>query len=178
MFMITLYIGDNGSGKTRQLVNIIETSMNNGLSVVTNIPTFRGNYVIDEVKLQYFKDNIYNDMCKHLVLETPAKTRDEVICRRLVELLYSKGDILVLDELDCMLTHQKMIEICDCLSCISSLWKDIYVSGYDSDLTRMFVQIDEDNFETYNPNVYLMEDGVARRIAEEDIDDCFDELRW
>lgn len=176
--MIILYIGDNGSGKTRQLVNIIKTSMNNGLSVVTNIPTFISNYVIDEVKLQYFKDNIYNDICRHLIFDTPAKARDEVICRKLVELLYSKGDILVLDELDCMLTHQKMIEICDCISCISPLWNSIYVSGYDGDLTRMFVQIDEDGFETYSPNVYLMEDGVARKITDEDINDCFDSIRY
>ena len=176
--MITLYIGDNGSGKTRKLLEIAKTSMSNDLMVVTNLPALKRDYLIDENKLQYFKDNIYNDMCKHLVLETPAKTMHESSCRRLVELLYSKGDVLILDELDCMITRQEMIDICDCLSCISSLWKDIYVSGYDSDLTRMFVQIDEDNFETYNPNVYLMEDGVARRIAEEDIDDCFDELRW
>lgn len=176
--MITLYIGDNGSGKTRKLLDIAKTSMSNDLMVVTNLPALKRDYLIDENKLQYFKDNIYNDMCKHLVLETPAKTMHEASGRKLVELLYSKGDVLILDELDCMITRQEMIDICDCLSCISSLWKDIYVSGYDSDLTRMFVQIDEDNFETYNPNVYLMEDGVARRIAEEDIDDCFDELRW
>ena len=34
--------------------------MNNGLSIVTNIQTFEDSYVVDEVKLQYFKDNIYN----------------------------------------------------------------------------------------------------------------------
>lgn len=81
--------------------------MNNGLSIVTNIPTFEDSYVVDEVKLQYFKDNIYNDICRYLIFDSPAKTRDEVICRKLVSLLYNKGDILVLDELDCMLTHQK-----------------------------------------------------------------------
>lgn len=75
-----------------------------------------------------------------------------------------------------MQTHQEMIEICECLSCISPLWKDIFVLGYDGDLLRMFVQIDGDNFETYNPNVYLMEDGVARKIAEENINECFDAL--
>lgn len=175
--MITLYIGDNGSGKTRKLLDIAKTSMSNDLMVVTNLPALKRDYLIDENKLQYFKDNIYNDMCKHLVLETPAKTMHESSCRRLVELLYSKGDVLILDELDCMITRQEMIDICDCLSCISSLWKDIYVSGYDSDLTRMFVQIDEDNFETYNPNVYLMEDGIATRIPDDDIDDCFDRIR-
>lgn len=76
--------------------------MNNGLSIVTNIQTFEDSYVVDEVKLQYFKD-----ICRYLIFDSPAKTRDEVICRKLVSLLYNKGDILVLDELDCMLTHQK-----------------------------------------------------------------------
>lgn len=175
--MITLYIGDNSSGKTRNLLEIAKTSMSNDLMVVTNLPALKRDYLIDENKLQYFKDNIYNDMCKHLVLETPAKTMHESSCRRLVELLYSKGDVLILDELDCMITRQEMIDICDCLSCISSFWKDIYVSGYDSDLTRMFVQIDEDNFETYNPNVYLVEDDKVIKLKEDGIDECFDSIR-
>ena len=175
--MITLYIGDNSSGKTRKLLDIAKTSMSNDLMVVTNLPALKRDYLIDENKLQYFKDNIYNDMCKHLVLETPAKTLHEASCRKLVELLYSKGDVLILDELDCMITRQEVIDICDCLSCISPLWKDIYISGYDSDLTRMFVQIDEDNFETYNPNVYLVEDDKVIKLKEDDIDECFDSIR-
>lgn len=37
---------------------------------------------------------------------------------------YSKGDILILDELDCNLTEQEVINISSCISDISSFWKD------------------------------------------------------
>ena len=70
-----------------------------------------------------------------------------------------------------------MIEICDCISCISLLWKGIYVSWYDGDLTRMFVKITEDGFETYSPNVYLVEKDKVSKLEEDDINVCFDKIR-
>lgn len=176
--MITLYVGDNANGKTRKLVDIIRLSRNNDVSVVTNIEKLRRDYLIDENKLQYFKDNIYNDICKYLIFNTPAKTMHEAGCRKLVELLYSKGDILVLDELDALLEPQEITDISECISYIAPLWKDIYISGYDIKLLRMFVNTDLDNaVETYSPNVYLLKDAAAYKLDEDDINECFDEIR-
>lgn len=45
------------------------------------------------------------------------------------------------------------------------------------DLTRMFVKITEDGFETYNPNVYLVEKGKVSKLEENDINECFDKIR-
>ncbi len=172
--MITLYIGDNASDKTRKLKDLVRE---NSLSVVTNIPTLKKDYLVDNTKLQYFKDYIYNDMCRYLVFDTPAKSEHEVSCRRLVELLFSKGDILVLDQLDSALTRQEIIDISDCISCISPLWKDIFVSGYDSDLLRMFTYIDiETGIEIYKPNVYLLENDKMTKLEDDDINEYFNNL--
>ena len=45
------------------------------------------------------------------------------------------------------------------------------------DLTRMFVKITEDGFETYNPNAYLVEKGKVSKLEENDINECFDKIR-
>lgn len=45
------------------------------------------------------------------------------------------------------------------------------------DLTRMFVKITEDGFETYNPNVYLVEKDKVSKLEEDDINVCFDKIR-
>ena len=41
----------------------------------------------------------------------------------------------------------------------------------------MFVKITEDGFETYNPNVYLVEKDKVSKLEEDDINECFDKIR-
>ena len=43
-------------------------------------------------------------------------------------------------------------------------------------LSRMFVKITEDGFETYNPK-YLVEKGKVSKLEEDDINVCFDKIR-
>ena len=98
-------------------------------------------------------------------------------CRRLVELLYSSGDILILDELDACLTRQEILDISDCISQISHLWKEIHVTGHSIELLRMFTKIDNEN-ETYDENVYLVKNNLEPvNLTEEETYEYFDSIR-
>lgn len=177
---IFLYVGDNAQGKTRTLVDIIEKAKKNDLLVVTNIERYKDIYLTDDTKLDYFKSHVCNiDICRYLILNTKMKNPHEKICRNLIELLYSEGDILVLDELDASLTRHELINICDCISRVAHLWKEIHVTGFSIELLRMFTHIDYDtDTESYNENVYLIRNNREMvKLAEEDTYEYFDTIR-
>ena len=173
---IFLYVGDNAQGKTRKLVSLMN-QYRSDYRIVTNIEKYSESYIPDKEKLDYFKEHIYNDVCKYLVIETQPTNSYEMDCRRLVELLYSSGDILILDELDACLTRQEILDISDCISQISHLWKEIHVTGYSIELLRMFTKIDNEN-ETYDENVYLVKNNLEPvNLTEEETYEYFDSIR-
>lgn len=177
---IYLYVGDNAQGKTRKLNEIIEDRKNKGLLVSTNLERLKDIYMPSEEKLAYFKSDIYNvDICNYLVLGTSIKSPYDKFCRDLVELLYSEGDILVLDELDVGLSIQDIIGISECISRIAHLWKEIHVSGYNIELLRMFTHIDYDTgIQEYNENVYLVRNGLPMvKLSEEETYEYFNTIR-
>ena len=125
---IIYIIGDNASGKTRYLKNIIADAKKNNYKVVTNIPGDAANYAVNKERLTLLK-SLNNRLVEKIVIEKNIETSRDAYIEKLFRLFYSIGDILVIDELDINLTIQNIIDITAALSEIRKTWKKIYING-------------------------------------------------
>jgi hypothetical protein len=174
---ISLYIGDNASGKTRLLKKIIKDAMNKNETVITNIGMYNGtDCLVDNNKLQLLIDS--NNELVDRIMENNLATYYDVHVSNLLKLLYAQGDILVLDELDASLKRQDVIDISAAISDVRSLWKEIHINGYNMELLRLFTDIDrEDYTENYTENIYFVSNEEVRKLAEDEVCDAFDTIR-
>lgn len=174
---ISLYIGNNAAGKTRVLKSIIKNAKEHNNAVVTNIEGYQKDYATDTQK-QYLLLNSNNRITNNTIgkeLDTAYKAQ----IARILSLICSRGDVLVLDELDANLTNQDIVDISNAISDVRHLWKEIYINGYSNYLLRLFTDIDRDTYEeTYEPNVILVdENAIQHKLSEEDMYECFDTIR-
>lgn len=174
---IHLYIGDNASGKTRVLKDIIKKSKDDNKAVVTNIIPYNIEYVIDKEKKEYLRYT-NNALLDKLVFDDNIQTLYEASVVKLLKLLYSKGDILVIDDLDAELIMQDILYFSIALADIRSKWDEIHVVGHTYEILRMFTDTDyEDYTESTEYNIYYVDKMNVKHISEEETYEYLDEIR-
>lgn len=134
---ITLIIGDNAIGKTRRLCKIYKEELATNSLIVTNLPSKNKYYSISEAKHNKLVDTNFYDDYKE---EKPENAG----IKKLLDLLSYDGDILIIDEIDKNLTPQQIIDISHIIRENRTMWKKIYISGYDVKLILLFDGL-EDN---------------------------------
>lgn len=176
MCNITLYIGDNASGKTRVLKNLVTEYKEKGKAVVTNIPGMGlSSYRTDDNKLNTLR-GVYNELVKNN-LDIKGDKYCERMMNKLLSYTYAHGDILILDEVDVNTSPQEAVDFGMVLSEMKHTWEHIYINGYDLGLLRAFVDI-ADYIETYNPNVYYVKTVTdIIKLKEDEILEHFDIIR-
>lgn len=175
---ITLIIGDNATGKTRYLVEKIIEAQNNKLSVVTNILQYKVDYAIDNDRLALMI-GLNNRLVDRIVNKRAIKTSEDAHIDALLRLFYSRGDILIIDEFDTELTKQNITDIAAALSEIRTTWRNIYITGYSEYITRVFTEIDEENYtESYMPRILYIGDEIKpHEVTEDNECEYFDKIR-
>lgn len=175
---ITLIIGDNATGKTRYLVEKIIGAQKNDLSVVTNIPKYKSYYAKDEKRFALMKE-LNNRLVNRIVNDGKIETTEDAYINALLQLFYSRGDILIIDEFDTELTKQNITDIAAALSEIRTTWRNIYITGYSEYITRVFTEIDEENYtESYTPRILYIGDKMKPHKVTEDTEcEYFDKIR-
>lgn len=173
---INLIIGDNAIGKTRYLKRLAGRCQENNYKVVTNIDKYNKNVVIDDnkVKLAVSKGN---ELIERIILNGHVKNDYDSNLKHMLELVCAKGDILIIDELEAGIDNTNMMWIIMAISDIRELWKEIWVTGYDIALMRLFLDVDEDGHEHIEHRVYTIVNGSEiKKLAEDEIDEYFDKL--
>lgn len=173
---IALYIGDNASGKTRTLKKIIKEEKQAGNAVVTNLDNI--GYILDKNKFNLLKES-KSTLFDRIMIDNEINRLSDSRIKYLFDLICAKGDVLVIDELDTSISTQNMIFVCIAIADCRKLWKRIYVSGYNSDLTRLFTDYDpEECVYTTTYNLYYLEDGKITKVSEDDECEYFDKIRY
>jgi hypothetical protein len=172
---ITLVIGDNASGKTRYLKNKIEEARKNNFRIVTNIPGYESEYPIDKEKLALIKET-NNRLVERIVDKVDINTSIDAYIDNILRLLYSRGDRLFIEDIDIKLTPQNIIDISTAIADIRHTWNQIYITGRNLGLTRMFVDTETFNYtETYTPNIiHIDENMIEHQVTEDEECDYFD----
>lgn len=175
---ITLVIGDNASGKTRYLKKMLIEAKKDNLRVVTNIPGYKMPYGIDKERLSLIK-NTNNRLIDKIVINEDIETSSDAYISDLLRLLYSRGDVLIIDELDVDLTVQEIVDVAAAISDIRKSWSRIYVNGYSEDITRIFIDKDHVTYtERYIPNIlYVDENMNIQNVLEAEECEYFDKIR-
>lgn len=174
---ISLYIGDNASGKTRILKEIMKQEKRNNNAVVTNLNPYRLNYIPDKNKKQLLL-NSNNRLVDVLIADEKIESIYDSQVKSLLELIYAKGDILLIDELDASLKTQDIVYVATAISDCRHLWKRIYINGYSDYITRVFTDYDKETYiESTNYNLYYVNDNMhITKITEEDACGYFDKI--
>ncbi|MCM1222806.1 MAG: hypothetical protein NC548_50950 [Lachnospiraceae bacterium] len=152
---ITLYIGDNATGKTRRLESICKTHK----YCVNNLEKYKSQRGIelDNNKVQALLDDdeySYNNL-RH---SEKRNSIDAKYINELLDMICSKGDVLIIDELDANLSLSDMMDITHAINTVRPYWKAIYVSGYNGDLRSIFNDTSEDGTQVYNPNIHTIDE--------------------
>lgn len=180
MTNITVLIGENGIGKTRFLEKKAEESINNNLRIVTNLLDYNiyNSEETDDKKLKdidYVGNHILSELNK---LKVTDKNSD---AQNMFKLVITKGDVLLLDEVDVNMTYSDITGIMSAIADSRNHWKEIYISGYNVLLSRVFVDTDKEDYTTiYNPNYCFVrtigDDVVLEHITEDDANEYFDSI--
>lgn len=155
---VHILFGKNGTGKTRYLKKIVSDCIKGRKLVVTNLNTILSYGRIDKNKVQAMEDGIepFDDY--------RSRAWDISMCdlelKRYAEMLLYEGDVLVLDEIDSLLSLQQVIDLCNIISDIEHLWKEIYLSGHTRYLLLSSLDLDIKLF---------YKDGTFEEINRDDV---------
>jgi hypothetical protein len=179
---ITLVIGDNASGKTRYLNSLKESYRKSGLKVVTNLDKYDNiNAACDMQKYKLFREEgteYFNSL-----FDSPILFGDDKYVKSIIDLPVQVGDILIIDNIDHLVTRQQLIDLCSTLSQIRDYWQRIIVSGYNYEIERIFTKKDFDEDLGYYEQtlyncVYLDKDGNITELTDEgEVDEYMDKIR-
>lgn len=162
--VVVVVIGDNAIGKTRYLKELAESFRQEGLIVISNLD--KGAFKEDMDK----RDTILEECSDYL---EDLLTKRQVgwynnYASELLQKITSVGDVLIIDELDNVLTRQHLIDFCDALSQLRIHWKKIIVSGYNLLLLRVFTYLEYEEYgskiERDRVHLVLLENGVKKSI--------------
>lgn len=140
---VMVVIGDNAVGKTRYLEKISIEFLNRNSCVVSNLD--KRMYQVNQDKKNIVLE-LGSEYLRNLMLDGGTNYYD-LQTYNLLRYTISDGDILILDEVDVMLKEQDLIDFCSVLSQLRDYWKQIIVSGYSPDLTRLFTYIDYEDYD-------------------------------
>ena len=175
---IYLYIGDNATGKTRLLKEIIQKSAATSEMVVTNISEFKMPNVPDAHKRQRVFDS-NNVLVERILKNEEINDAYDAYVKSLLDLICAQGDILLLDELDASLQSQDIIDMTAAISACQDLWHSIYLTGYNEYLLNVFAHYDtitECKIDEYN--VYYIDGTMnTHAISEDDVYEYLDKIR-
>lgn len=146
---ITLILGDNANGKTRYLKNICN-KYKDKYKIVTNLVDESlgdADYVIDITKEKHVED--IDDSFYETMHDTKGCSPYMLDAYKYI--VYS-GDILIIDDLDALLTGQEVIDICNLIKEMQEDWKEIYISGYSIYLLQLFYNDTDVNILGFNEN--------------------------
>ncbi len=171
-------IGSNGIGKTRFMIKKIEEAKNNHLRIVTNLPDYRiyNSNIIDNNKINAL-DNFGNPLLNELKEDRLVSKEKESL--ELLRLIMTEGDILILDEIDAFISHSDIPNLMAAIADTKDYWKDIYISGYNSFMDRVFVTTDKKDYTTiYDPNYCMVDDSnlELKYITEDEAYEYFDSI--
>lgn len=171
---IYVIIGENASGKTRYLTKILDEALEKGMKISTNIRKFEA-MTTDEID-----ENKVNTLIRHRNKLPNMKFEDKKDnpLHDMYRYLVSKGDILVLDELDFRIGLSDVMMLFKAVADVRECWKEIYVSSYNYNIGRVFLDIDPEDFtETYTPQFMMVNKKLeAISITEDDALEYFDKI--
>lgn len=137
---VVVVIGDNGTGKTRHLKQVRRECIDKGLTVISNF--YNSYYEADHRKVDVVLEEGKEYMGEIL---TKSAAVIDLYFQDLLQLMTSKGDVLIIDGLDRKLSLQGILDFCIVLSQLRDCWEKIIVSGYNSALLRIFTYFTYDS---------------------------------
>lgn len=149
---VNIILGNNASGKTRYLISKVQTLSQNGVVLhnLNNDYTIRN---LDTSKLEFL-----NEACNSGYESKDGSFLDKSgIERILLGKILSVGDYLILDEIDSLLPRQRLIDMCSAICDVSSLWKEVWISGHSPVLFRAS---NEKRFFFMESNKIQLKEGV------------------
>jgi len=155
---VHVLFGKNGTGKTRYLKKIISDYIKEDKIIVTNLNNILSYGKIDMNKVQAMEDGVepFDDY--------RSRVWDISMCdielKKYAEMLLYEGDILILDEMDSFLSSQQIIDLCNIISDIEHLWKEIYLAGHTRYLLLSSLDLDIKLF---------YKDGTLEEIDRDDV---------
>lgn len=160
---IMVLFGNNGVGKTRYLKQEIKNNVINNKKVISNLIP-KNNLIMDIDKISAMNDGItpYGEYSSDEWLEYCS---DENLYK-ILNYILSKGDILILDEIDSILPYQDVINICNILKDVSYYWDKIIITGHTDDILTI-----KDDLQFY----FLDKDGMYF-LEGSDIDEYIDKI--
>lgn len=128
---IMVLFGNNGVGKTRYLKQEIKNNVLNNKIVVSNLKV-KNNLSVDMNKVYEMNNGLvpYGEYCSD---EWKKYCEDENL-NKILSYILSKGDVLILDEIDSILPYQDVINICNILKDVSEYWEKIIITGHTDDM--------------------------------------------
>lgn len=175
---ISLFIGKTASGKTRILKEKIQEARKMNDAVVTNLPEYKLAYVSDLAKKRLLLDS-NNRLVNDIVMKHEVNSLYDAYISSLLDLIYARGDVLVLDDLDSSLMDQDIVFVSMAIADCRKLWKRIFVTGYSDLLIRLFMDVDKEDYtESVNYNLFYVSDSMKIvRVSEGDSCEYFDTIR-
>lgn len=175
---ISLFIGKTASGKTRILKEKMKQARLANEAVVTNLTECRSVYVPDLTKKQVLLDS-NNLLVDNIVAKQKISSLYDANVNDIPNLVFARGDVLVLDDLDSSLMDQDIVFVSMAIADCRKLWKRIFVTGYSDLLIRLFMDVDKEDYtESVNYNLFYVSDSMKIvRVSEGDSCEYFDTIR-
>ena len=120
--------GSTAMGKTRYCRDLCRKYEKSGHDVVTNIQGLINNSLLREVDKN--KENIFND---YNIIKTTYSRIEKDMILSIKEYIVASGDVLILEDIDCLISSYDFHCIIDMLSeegPMQDLWDIVVISGY------------------------------------------------
>lgn len=173
MCEITVYIGDNASGKTRKS---IEHAIGGKLNIdkeyselITNIPYIKTKKVLDVKRNKLLKSSDYVEILEHDI-DMYGVNKVKTAANMLVNVLNLSGKVLLIDELDSIVDGRYTVLITNFIRENKHLWNKVILNGYSSYILNVFGD------EPTNI-MYVTRDNKVRKVTEQEAYEILDNLQ-
>ena len=169
---ITVYIGDNASGKTRKS---IEKALghkfirgNKERDLITNIPYIITDKIPNKEKREIIRESDFSDILRTVTRRT-GFNHDIAEAERLLYLLELEGKVLLLDEIDSKLNEGYVANYLNTVYENRHLWDRVVVNGHSPYISRVFGD---------GPTNIILVDkyGNEKHIGESEMYEYFDSI--
>lgn len=140
MCKFSIYIGDNASGKTRYAIeDALEGKLDKDRmyrNVITNLP-----YIKTENMYSKERQNLIDKSDFMSILNSDIELHgidvDKTKAKELINKLNSNGNVLLLDDLDSILSTRYMVLLLNFIKRNKHLWDKVIINGYSGYLLNV-----------------------------------------